>query len=100
MQPRTEKSAPRKGPRPGRPRVHAESWAKITVVLFERQVHHLDRAATKAHRRGHKGVNRASLIRGLIDGILHSGLDLSQHDSETSLRDHLVTRLGRSSGPL
>jgi hypothetical protein len=76
--------------------VHAESWVKITVVLFDRQVHHLDRAATRARRSGHKSVSRASLIRGLIDGILNSGLDLSQHSSETTLRDHLVARLGRT----
>ena len=100
MRPRGAKTTQTNAQGPGRPRVHAESWAKITVVLFDRQVHHLDRAATKARRQGHKWVTRASLIRGLIDGIINSGLDLSQHSSETTLRDHLAARLVRTTRSL
>jgi hypothetical protein len=58
-------------------------------------VAHLDRLADKARRRGHRSVTRAGLIRGLIDGVLKSGLDLSAHGSEAHIREALTTRLKR-----
>jgi hypothetical protein len=82
-----------KGPGRGRPRVHAESWAKVSVVLFVRQVTHLDTVAKQARKHGHKSITRASIIRGLIDGLIHSGLDLRRHPSETALREHVAKRL-------
>ena len=30
----------------GRPPVHQETWSKVSVVLFDRQIVHLDRLAT------------------------------------------------------
>ena len=98
MPPRAAKSgtaAVRTGP--GRPRVHTETWNKVSVVLFERQLRHLDRLANKARRRGHKSVTRASLIRGLIDGVLSGGIDLSRHPSEAHLRDDIAARLRAAS---
>jgi hypothetical protein len=77
----------------GRPRVHGESWAKVSVVLFVRQVTHLDTVTKQARKRGHKSITRASIIRGLIDGLIHSGLDLHRHPSETALRNHVAKRL-------
>ncbi len=85
---------------PGRPRVHAEAWVKVSVVLFVRQVQHLDRLASRARRRGHKSINRACVIRGMIDGILMSGIDLSRHASEAHVREDVANRLRRSSRPL
>jgi len=81
-----------KARRAGRPRIHAEPWAKVSVVLFERQVIHLDRVTEKVRQRGNK-ITRACLIRGLIDGVLASGIDLCHHPSEAAVRDHLAARL-------
>jgi hypothetical protein len=78
---------------PGRPRVHVETWAKVSVVLFDRQVTHLDRLAKKARRQGHRSMTRACIIRGLIDGLLNSGLDLPSIGSEAQIRDHVSSRL-------
>jgi hypothetical protein len=78
---------------PGRPRVHTEAWAKVSVVLFARQVLHLDKLAQKARQRGHKTFTRASLIRGLIDGMIDSGHDASLHETEAQLRAHVAKRL-------
>jgi hypothetical protein len=88
-----------KSPGPGRPRVHAEKWSKVSVVLFERQVHHLDQLSRKARRNGHKSINRACLIRGLIDGMIKSGLDLSAYPSELHVSEDVAMRL-RASRPL
>lgn len=77
----------------GRPKIHSEKWAKVSVVLFDRQVHHLDQLSRKAHRNGHKSINRACLIRGLIDGMIKSGIDLSMHPTESQLRDDVAARL-------
>jgi hypothetical protein len=81
---------------PGRPRVHAEKWAKVSVVLFERQIHHLDRLSRKARRDGHKSMTRACLIRGLIDGMIKSGIDLSTHPSELHVSEDVAMRLRTS----
>lgn len=85
---------------PGRPPVHVEPWVKVSVVLFARQVIHLDRVAARSRKRGHKAVTRAGLIRGVLDGMLNTGMDLSIHASETALRDHITKRLGRASRAL
>ena len=101
MPPRAAKRAPiSKSAGPGRPRIHEEAWAKVSVVLFERQVQHLDRLTKQARRRGHKSINRAWIIRGLIDGMLMSGLDLSRHSSEADFREDVAHRLRKSSRPL
>lgn len=102
MQPRGTRSTtiPGKSQGPGRPRVHAEAWAKVSVVLFERQVHHLDRLARHARRHGHKSMNRACIIRGLIDGLLLSGIDLSKHSSEAHVREDVANRLRPTWRPL
>jgi hypothetical protein len=58
--------------RRGRPPVHQESWTKVTVVLFDRQVEFLDRLT--ANLRTHHGamVSRAQLIRALVDTVEES----------------------------
>jgi hypothetical protein len=80
--------------------VHVEPWAKVSVVLFARQITHLDRFAKKARQRGHKPLTRAGIIRGLIDGLLSSGLDVSLHTSESMLREHITKRLRDDVAPL
>jgi hypothetical protein len=69
-------------------------------VLFDRQVHHLDRLAGKSRQRGHTSINRASLIRGLIDGMLMSGIDLSVHATEAAVREDIARRLRRAARSL
>src|SRR3954468_23637862 len=85
--------------RPGRPQIH-ETWTKVSVVLFERQVHDLDHLADSIRRQGHRSINRASLIRALIDGIMQSRLDLSGHSSEATLRDDISRRMNKGTRSL
>jgi hypothetical protein len=72
----------------------------VSVVLFDRQVQHLDRLTKKSRSRGHKAINRAGIIRGLIDGMLKSGIDLSGHSTEAAVRDDIARRLRKSSRSL
>ena len=37
-------------------------------------------------------MTRAGIIRGLIDGMLHGGVNPSEHTSEAQLRDHISER--------
>jgi hypothetical protein len=60
---------------PGRPPVHNETWSKVSVVLFDRQILHLDRLATDIRGRSGKVMNRAEIIRALIDGLIESGME-------------------------
>ena len=81
-------------PGPGRPPVHTETWSKVSVVLFDRQVHHLDRLSSDIRAKRGKNLNRAEIIRALIDGLLDSGMDISGSISEADLRARVARRLG------
>jgi hypothetical protein len=78
----------------GRPPVHSETWSKVSVVLFDRQIHHLDRLATDIRSRNGKVLNRAEIIRALIDGLIDSGMDITSSASEADLRAKVARRLG------
>ena len=81
-------------PGPGRPPVHQEAWSKVSVVLFDRQVVHLDRLAGDMRGKSGKVLNRAEIIRALIDGLLDSGMDVTGSASEADLRARVARRLG------
>jgi hypothetical protein len=86
----------RPGTKPGRgrPPVHHETWSKVSVVLFDRQIVHLDRLATDIRGRSGKAINRAEIIRALIDGLIESGMDITATGSEADLRARVARRLG------
>jgi hypothetical protein len=74
----------------GRPIVHTEPWAKITVVLLDRHVAYLDRLAIDIRLKHGKAISRAEIIRGLIEAAFQSGVDLSQAESTDGLVDLLI----------
>lgn len=77
----------------GRPPVHHETWSKVSVVLFDRQIVHLDRLSTDIRDKSGKVLNRAEIIRALIDGLLESGMDITGTSSEADLRARVARRL-------
>jgi hypothetical protein len=79
--------------RRGRPFVHTDAWSKVSVVLFNRQVARLDAAVDTVRRKTSTSINRAAVIRALIDGVLDSGFDLTTAISERDLRLRLSRRL-------
>src|SRR5436189_3517137 len=80
----------------GRPPVHQETWSKVSVVLFDRQIVHLDRLATDIRGKSGKVINRAEIIRALIDGLIDSGMDITASGTEADLRARVARRLGTS----
>ena len=80
------------GPRP--PAGPQETWSKVSVVLFDRQILHLDRLATDIRGKSGKVLNRAEIIRALIDGLIDSGMDITASGSEADLRARVARRLG------
>src|SRR5436190_2632751 len=84
----------RSKPGRGRPPVHQESWSKVSVVLFDRQIIQLDRLATDIRGKSGRAVNRAEIIRALIDGLIDSGMDVTASGSEADLRARVARRLG------
>jgi hypothetical protein len=84
----------RSRPGPGRPPVHNETWSKVSVVLFDRQILHLDRLASSVRTASGKVLNRAEIIRALIDGLIDSGMDITNSASEADLRARVARRLG------
>jgi hypothetical protein len=81
-------------PSRGRPPVHHETWSKVSVVLFDRQIIHLDRLTTDIRGKNGKAINRAEIIRALIDGLIESGMDITASASEADLRARVARRLG------
>ena len=79
--------------RRGRPPVHAEKWSKVSVVLFNRQIVRLDRLASDIRLKTGKKVNRAALIRAVIDGLFDSKCDIKAIGSERELRVRIAEHL-------
>jgi hypothetical protein len=82
-------------PRRGRPIVHSDEWSKVSVVLFNRQIVRLDAAVQVMRRKTGRPLNRAAIIRALIDGVLDSGFELTTITSESDLRQRLAKLLRR-----
>jgi hypothetical protein len=74
--------------------VHRETWSKVSVVLFDRQIHDLDRLTRDIRTTSGKTLNRAEIIRALIDGLMESGMDVAGAGSEADLRARVARRLG------
>ncbi|MGH9140649.1 MAG: hypothetical protein ACRD2I_05850 [Vicinamibacterales bacterium] len=91
---RTATLRPQGKARPGRPPVHNETWSKVSVVLFDRQIQDLDRLTRNMRNSKGKAMNRAEIIRALIDGLIESGMDVAGAGSEASLRARIARRLG------
>jgi hypothetical protein len=74
--------------------VHHETWSKVSVVLFDRQIQDLDRLSRELRTKIGKKMNRAEIIRALIDGLIESGMDIAGAASEADLRTRIARRLG------
>jgi hypothetical protein len=78
--------------RPGRPPIHAESWTKVTVVLFDRQIVFLDRIVENIRARSAADISRAQLLRSMVDALSETDIDLtaatSEKDLKTTIRNH------------
>jgi hypothetical protein len=83
----------RRPARRGRPPLHAEAWSKVSVVLFDRQVVRLDRLASDIRQRTGRAVNRAALIRAIIDGFFESDVNIKTIGSEQELRARIAQHL-------
>lgn len=63
-------------------------------MLFNRQIVRLDAAVLVARQKTDDlALNRAAMIRALIDGVLDSGFELTDITSERDLRTRLAQRL-------
>lgn len=82
-------------PTRGRPVVHTEPWAKITVVLLDRHVAYLDRLAIEIRLRHAKAISRAEIIRAFIEAAAASEVDLSQASSADEIIELLTGAVRR-----
>jgi hypothetical protein len=79
----------------GRRPSHTEQWTKVTVVLFDRQIVFLDRLCADIRATSGVAISRAHVIRGLVDALTESDVDLTGTRSEADLRALLTARLAR-----
>jgi hypothetical protein len=68
------------------------------VVLFERQVKALDQLTMDVRKQSGRAMTRAEIIRALIDGLIVSGIQLTDYGSEAALRSHIAGRLTSGGG--
>jgi hypothetical protein len=62
----------------------------VSVILFDRQIVQLDRLATEIRNETGMVVNRAALIRAVLDGLFDSDLDVTTVVSEQDLRARIA----------
>lgn len=65
------------------------------MVLFDRQIHFLDRLAANIQAHSGATITRAVLIRSLVDALTEAEIDLTAARSEGDLKATLLARLGR-----
>lgn len=78
--------------RRGRPRVHAEPWTKVSVVLLNRQIVGLDRLVADIRAQNRTALNRAGIVRALIDGLLDRAVKTPLIGSEAELQQWVAKR--------
>lgn len=83
----------RRPARRGRPPFLSEAWSKVSVVLFDRQIVRLDRLASDIRQTTGRAVNRAALIRAVIDGLFDSDVNIKTIGSEHELRALIAQHL-------
>jgi hypothetical protein len=74
----------------GRPVVHTEPWAKITVVMLDHQVAYLDLVSICVRLAHHSVIPRAELVRAFIEFMERSGIDFSQFATEADIVDYMT----------
>jgi hypothetical protein len=77
----------------GRPPILDESWTKVTVVLFDRQIVELDRIRLGIREKTGAAVKRAEIIRAMVDAVLESGIDLTRATNEIAIKHMVTTKL-------
>ena len=82
--------------RRGRPSIHEETWSKVSVVLFDRQVRRLDDLVHRIRKSSRSKISRATIVRALIDGLLRSRLDVTDTPTEAQLVASIARRLARA----
>lgn len=96
MKSASEKTASAGPTRPGRPLVHTEPCAKITVVLLDRHVGYLDIMSVLMRMRHGKAIARAELIRAFVEFMDRSGIDFTQFASMDDMVTFLTERFRQS----
>jgi hypothetical protein len=66
---------------------------KLTVILPPGQVDFLDRLALDIKAKTKKKMKRTEIIRGLVAGLIGSGLDLSTYGTEEDIAAAIKERL-------
>jgi len=62
------------------------------------QIKRLDRLTRDVRRKSGRAMTRAEIIRALIDGLIVSGIELTDYGSEAALRTHIAGRLANAGG--
>ncbi len=88
----TTETAPR---RIGRPAIERERTIKAGVVFLARHLGALDRLALDIRDASGKTITRSDVLRGIVEGVIASKLDLTQALSETEIAEVIATRLRR-----
>jgi len=81
--------------RRGRPALERERTMKTGIVLLARQIGALDRLALDIRDTSGKATTRSDVLRGIVEGVLASGFDLTKAADETEIAEVIAARLRR-----
>jgi hypothetical protein len=70
-----------------------EPSSKVTVVFYDRQTRALDHIAHAIYGRTETKISRTDLVRGIIDAVLNSHVDLTDVKSEADIRARVAAKL-------
>src|SRR5437879_748126 len=89
--PRTRMTPPRRG----RPALERDTTIKAGVVLFARHLSYLDRLCLDIRDATGRPITRSDALRGMVEGVAASGLDLTAAASEEEIAALIRSRLSR-----
>lgn len=81
--------------RRGRPAIQRERAVKTGVVLLARHLGFLDRLCLDIRDATGRAITRSDVLRGMIEGIIASSLDLTTAADEAEIGEVIRARLRR-----
>ncbi len=79
----------------GRPK-RLEEWDKHTTILYKRQTAWLRRVTAEIMLKAGVEVKQAEIVRGILDAIVESGIDVTKATSEEDVKQMVLKKMRRT----
>lgn len=79
----------------GRPPREGEATCQAALLLDQSVSDWLEEQVFLIWKESHQKVSRSEIVRGILQGIKDSGVDLTKHPGEDMLRDLVLKKMRR-----